>query len=176
MMNKRCVWGFALFFILSVGVTGCSDSRPAKKASNPNFAIDSALEKIDLEIALLDYTTRVHSETACMLAESLAGIKDKDPFMQRMVSQSVTGCEMARYYVTATRPTIAAIRQRGRLIEPLYEFTVFESGEPPTEKTIGPFMDLASCQETEALAHQKGEATRACQRWQASFPPASPAR
>jgi len=173
--NRVARW-ITLILLLSIGLVACSDSKPGKKIRNPNFEIDPVLEKINLELALLDLTTRMHGETSCIVAKKFAEIQDKDQFTQQLITKTATECELARYYVATTRPSVEAIRQRGRVIEPLFEFSVIDLGESPVERSIGPFMDIKTCNETEALAHSKGEATQRCERWEPVMSSQSPAR
>lgn len=164
-MRKKLLQLLVLVIPILAAITSCNRSDDVPKTKGSVVKIDPTLNKISTYVALMEFNVRLNEMISCKMEESFQSIAPNSNFARELVAVSVRSCELAKQYVKATKPTYDAMRAQGRRLDRLYAFIVVNTGTEDPEEEIGLFADLASCKSIEAIAHERGEATRRCFEW-----------
>ncbi|MBZ0158755.1 hypothetical protein [Candidatus Methylomirabilis sp.] len=166
---------------LIFGATACTEEKPKSVGSKKmSIEVDPILKEVNGLLAVLDVTVRLNKLTNCMLANSFSGLQgegDKkskqlsnNPILKEMVAEQEGLCKLFEIAENETRVTFDEIRNRKKLLNQQFVFSVFLSKEDDydgafVEEEIGVFSSLDSCAKVEKVAHDYSIPTRKCREW-----------
>ena len=175
----------------------CSRDKPEptkQQRSSSSIQYDEALAKISTGAAVMQLMLTVDKTTHCNILEAMDKAAAEDaravPAQPRVLSDDIKDdirkttqaeCEVFTRVEMAAKPTFDAIKERGRLLEQQYVFSIFLSsgsnadGETTYQKEeMGLFSTLEQCNQIARDAFEQGIPVSKCKSFKDFFPTPTP--
>lgn len=174
-LETKSGWVFvcriAFMFIVLFGTVSCSENLDRTVApADPRFRIDPDLERVNWDVSLLDSDLRRGKIVFCEEPWYVDQVKD-DPFLRSMAETEIALCKIFSGALKGSSEAFEEIRKTQKLPSISYAFSFFVENYSEndnlyfSEKEIGLFLTLESCQKVEAIARYHNVPTRACYQW-----------